>query len=108
MSDKIDKVNVQYVGFEAKARARVYTFLVRQETVTREFTLLILNEAFRASRISFQDAPGVCSEKLHRELAAFANDPPLTQYNVSEVELDEYRHAHSPRSASRLRPRRPS
>jgi hypothetical protein len=107
MRDKVN-VHVQYVGFEANARAREYTFLVRQESGTREYTLLILNEAFRSSRISFQDAPGLCSEKLHRELAAFANDPPRTQYSVSELELEEYRHTHAPRSTGRLRPRRPA
>jgi hypothetical protein len=106
MRDKVN-VHVQYVGFEANARAREYTFLVRQESGTREFTLLILNEAFRSSRLSFQDAPGLCSEKLHRELAAFANDPSRTQYNVSELELDEYRHTHAPRSAARLGSRKP-
>jgi hypothetical protein len=97
-----NKLNVQYVGFEAKARVREYTFLVRQESGTREFTLLILNEAFSSSHISFQDAPGFCSDKLHRELAAFANDPPCTHYEISELELDEYRHSHAPKSASRL------
>jgi hypothetical protein len=96
------KVNVQYVGFEAKARARQYRFLVHQETGTREFTLSIYNEAFSARQISFQDAPDFCSAKLHRELATFANDPPESQYKISEMELEEYQRAHAPRSTSRF------
>jgi hypothetical protein len=97
-----DKVNVQYVGFEAKAKARQYRFLVHQESGTREFTLSIFNEAFSSRQISFQDAPDLCSAKIHRELAAFANDPPESQYKVSEMELEEYQRAHAPRSTSRF------
>ena len=96
------KVNVQYAGFEAKPRARQYKFLVQQESGTREFTLSIFNEAFSTRIISFQDAPDFCSAKLHRELAAFANDPPESQYKISEAELEEYQRAHAPRTTSRF------
>ncbi|HEY2822255.1 MAG TPA: hypothetical protein VGJ06_14525 [Candidatus Acidoferrum sp.] len=96
------KVNVQYVGFECKPRARQYTFLVHQESGTREFTLSIFNEAFSSRRISFQDAPDFCSAKIHRELATFANDPPESQYKISEMELEEYQRAHAPRSTHRF------
>jgi hypothetical protein len=96
------KVNVQYVGFEVNARSRQYRFLVQQESGTREFTLSIFNEAFSSRQISFQDAPDLCSAKIHRELAAFANDPPVSQYKVSEMELEEYQRAHAPRSTSRF------
>jgi hypothetical protein len=92
-------VNVQYVGFEAKALVREYSFLVRQAlNETREFTLTIVNEAFNSRRVRYQDAPDICSAKLHRELAAFANHPPQTHYRISELELDEYRGAHAPRA----------
>jgi hypothetical protein len=96
------KVNVQYVGFEATARARQYRFQVHQETGTREYTVSIFSEAFSSRRLSFQDAPDFCSAKIHRELAAFANDPPESQYKVSEMELDEYQRAHAPRPTSRF------
>ena len=96
------KVNVQYVGFEANACAREYRFVVRQETGTREFTLSIFNEAFSSRQISFQDAPDFCSAKIHRELAAFANDPPESLYKISEMELEEYQRAHAPRPTNRF------
>ena len=96
------KVNVQYVGFEVTPTARHYRFLVRQETGTREFILSIFNEAFASGQISFQDAPDCCSAKIHRELAAFENDPPSSQYKVSEMELGEYQQAHAPRPTNRI------
>ena len=95
-------VNVQYVGFEVTPKARQYKFLVRQEAGTREFTLSIFNEAFTSRQISFQDAPDCCSMKIHRELAAFEDDPPVAQYKVSEMELEEYQKAHAPRPARRF------
>jgi hypothetical protein len=96
----IENVIVQYLGFEAKALVREYNFQVRQaSSETREFTLTIMNEAFSARRVRFQDAPGICSARLHRELAAFANHPPQTHYRISELELDEYRGAHAPRAS---------
>lgn len=93
-------VNVQYMGFEAKALVREYSFLVRQAlNETSEFTLTILNEAFNSRRVRYQDAPEICSLKLHRELAIFSNHPPQTHYRISEIELDEYNNSHAPQAA---------
>src|SRR3989475_12916938 len=95
-----DNVIVQFVGFEAKALVREYNFHVRQaSSEIREFTLTIVNEAFNSRRVRYQDAPEICSLKLHRELAAFANHPPQTHYRISEIELDEYRGSHAPKAA---------
>ena len=100
-----ENVNVQYVGFEAKALVREYSFLVRQaSSETREFSITIANEAFISHRVSYQDAPNICSLKLRRELDAFSNNPPETQYRVSEAELTEYRDSHAPKAASGFRP----
>lgn len=110
MISKVDRarVTVHYMGFRVSARAREYSFEVRQESGTREFKLFIRKEAFSSSKISFQDAPGVCSEKIHRQLAAFANDPPGSEYTVTDLELAEYRDAHAPRSYSRFHPPKPA
>jgi hypothetical protein len=103
----IESVNVQYVGFEAKALVREYNFLVRQASSgTREFTLAIVNEAFSSRRVRYQDAPDICSGKLHRELTTYANHPPQTHYRISEHELDEYRDSHAPKSARGFHPPR--
>jgi len=42
------------------------------------------------------------------ELATFSNNPPHTEYKISEVELTQYRDAHAPRSFGRFRPRKPA
>jgi hypothetical protein len=104
-----DNINVQYVGFEAKALVREYSFLVRQSSSeTQEFALTIVNEAFSSRRIRYQDGPDLCSLKLHRELAAFSNHPPQTHYRISEVELDEYRDSHAPKASSRFHHSKPA
>ena len=100
-----ENVIVQYIGFEAEALVREYSFLVREASSdAREFTLTIVNEAFSSHRIRYQDAPDICSLKFHREPAVYANHPPKTRYRISETELDEYRDSHSPKAARNLYP----
>ncbi len=98
---------VQYVGFQAKPLAREYTFHVRGEGEDREFTLNIANEAFVSHRARYQDAPGICSERLQAELAAHSNHPPENEYVITGAELDTYRAARTPKSARSLYGRRP-
>ena len=94
-----DSVIVQFVGFEAQALVREYKFIVRRALdETSEFTLTIGNEAFGSRRVRFQDAPEICSRRLHRELAAFANHPPQAHYSISETDLDDYRSSHTPKA----------
>ena len=102
-------VNVQYAGFKAKAIVREYSFLVRESSIEPyEITFTILNEAFTSRRLSFQNAPDICSLKLHRELADSANNPLKTHYRISETELDAYRDSHTSRAAQGLYPRKPA
>ena len=90
--------NVQYVGFKAKALAREYSFIVRRAlNEDSEFTVTIGNEAFGPRGVRFQDAPDICSLRLHRELAAFGNHPPQAHYRISETDLDDYRSSHAPK-----------
>jgi hypothetical protein len=101
------EIMVQFVGFEAKTLVREYTFTVREQaSEPREFTLTIANEAFDAHRVRYQDAPDVCSLKLRRELATYANHPPKNHFRLTDSELEDYRSAHthkSPRSFSARR-----
>jgi hypothetical protein len=102
-----DSLIVQYVGFEAKAIVREYSFLVRlAETEPREFKLTIVNEAFNSHRIRYQDAPDICSIKLRHELAANANRPLATTFRISETDLDEYRSAHATKASKSFYPRK--
>jgi hypothetical protein len=94
-----DNIIVQFVGFQAKPQVREYTFTVRErETEPREYVIAINNEAFDSRRVRYQDAPDICSHKLHRELAAAENHPPKSHFHLSDAELEEYRasHAHKP------------
>jgi uncharacterized protein YlxP (DUF503 family) len=96
-------VNIQYVGFKSKAIVREYSFLLRESSIKpREITFTILNEAFRSHGLPYQDAPDLCSLKLHRELAKSVDDPLKTRYRISGTELDDYRDSHSPKAAKAL------
>ena len=86
-------VNVQSVGFTAKATVREYSFLVRETAIdSHEISFTILNEAFTSHRLSLQNGPDICSLKLHRELADSSNSPLKTHYRISETELDASAH----------------
>jgi hypothetical protein len=92
-------VIVQFVGFQSKPLFREYTFTVRErETEPREYTVSIPNEAFDSRRVRYQDAPDICSHKLHRELAASENHPAGSHFDLSDAELDDYRVAHTHKS----------
>ena len=91
---------VQFVGFQSKSLVREYTFTVRERsTEPREFTLTIPNEAFDSHRVRFQDAPDICSHRLHRELAATENHPEKSHFRLTDAELEEYRAAHAPKTS---------
>ncbi len=102
------EIIVQFVGFESKARVREYTFTVREpSTEPRDFTVTIANEAFTGRRVRYQDAPDVCSLKLRRELASYANHPPDSHFAITDAELEDYRSTHSPRTARSPYSRKP-
>jgi hypothetical protein len=88
-------VNVQYVGFKADSIERKYSFIVRRAlNEISEFTITIGNEAFGPRRVRFQDAPEICSMRLHRELDTFEDHPPQSSYRISEMDLDDFITSH--------------
>ncbi|HTZ99429.1 MAG TPA: hypothetical protein VMB02_03795 [Candidatus Aquilonibacter sp.] len=105
----MNKVIVQFMGFSSKPQAREYTFTVREPSMEpREFTLTIPNEAFNARGLRFQDAPDVCSIKLRQELAAHEGHPIETHFDITDVELEDYRNTHAPRTPKSPFARRPT
>ncbi len=95
-----DNLIVQFVGYEVNPIEREYRFSVREsKSEAREFTLTIANAAFDCRRARFQDAPDICSLRLHRELAADGNHPANTHFQITDQELDDYRGPHSPKSS---------
>jgi len=94
----INEIVVQFAGFKAKGLVREYSFTVREQAnEPREFTLTIPIVAFDERRVRYQDAPDVCSLKLRKELAANANHPGPSHYDITDAELEDYKGAHAPR-----------
>ena len=78
-------VNLQYVGFKSKAIVREYSFLLRESSLgPYEITFAILNEAFCSHGLRNQDAPALCSLKLHRKMANSVDDPLKTHCGLVE------------------------
>ena len=95
-----DALIVQFVGYEVRALAREYTFTVREDKVEpREFIVAIASAAFDCRRARFQDAPDICSLRLHKELAADPNRSANTHFVITDEELEDYRGRHSPKSS---------
>ena len=96
-----DTLIVQFVGYEVLSLVRQYKFSVRESrNEAREFTLTIANASFDCRRARFQDAPDICSARLRRELAADANHPSNTHFEITDQELDDYRGRHSPKPST--------
>jgi len=96
-----DNLIVQFVGYEVYSLVREYRFTVREsKTEAREFTLTIANTSFDSRRARFQDAPDICSLRLHRELAVDANHPANTHFEITDEELDDYRGRHTPKHST--------
>jgi hypothetical protein len=93
-----DSLIIQYMGFKAKRLIREYTFSVRGAGEEREFRLNITNESFVSHRASYQDAPGICSARLHAELTAFSDHPSETKFDITDAELDSYRQSRYPKA----------
>src|SRR5260370_38245889 len=95
-----DSLIVQFVGYEVSPLVREYRFTVREpKSEAREFTLTIANAAFKCRRARFQDAPDICSLRLRRELAADANHPANTHFQITDEEVDDYACRHSHKSS---------
>ncbi len=89
---------IQYVGFQLKPRGRDYTYrVVDSKSEPREFILTISNQGFTDHRVPFQDAAGLCYQKLQKELAAETPENPLQRhFTVSDQELDAFREVNRP------------
>ena len=94
-----DAVVLQYLGFETKEAVREYTFTVRGAAgESSEYFVIIPNAAFVEHRVRYQDAPDICSLRLHREFATRTDHPPSTRFSVTDAELANYKDTHAPKS----------
>ena len=94
-----DAVVLQYVGFETRGAVREYTFTRRESGgESCEYFVTIANAAFVAHRVRYQDAPDICSLRLHREFASQTDHPPSTRFCVTDAELADYKAAQTPKT----------
>jgi hypothetical protein len=95
------------MGYESKAIVREYTFLVKEAEIEPfEITLTIPHGVFTSRRLSFQNAPDICSLKLHRELADAANSPLKAHYQISENDVNAYCESHPSSAPKGLYPKK--
>jgi hypothetical protein len=91
-----DGLVLRYVGFENKGAVREYIFTLRGTGgASSEYFVTIANDAFAANRVRYQDAPDICSLRLHREFATQVGHPPSTRFSVTDAELADYKAAHT-------------
>ena len=77
---------------------REYTFTLRGSCgESSEYFVTIPNVAFVAHRVRYQDAPDICSLRLHREFATKTNHPPSTRFCITDAELADYKNARIPK-----------
>ena len=86
---------LQYVGFETRGAVREYTFTRRGSGgESFEYFVTIANAAFVAHRVRYQDAPDICSLRLHHEFATRSDHLRETARGLSTRKLLEW--AYSP------------
>lgn len=92
-------MNIQYVGFTVAAASRTYTFrVIDTPHEIREFTVNVRSEAFRSTRLKFQDGPGICLARLKRELDGETQECRAKAHlPIAENDVQEYLERHYPR-----------
>ena len=94
-----DAIVLQYVGFENKGAFREYAFTLRGTGgACSEYFVTIANNAFVTHRVRYQDAPDICSLRLHREFASQTGRLASTRFFVTDAELADYQAACRPKA----------
>ena len=94
-----DPIVLQYIGFETRGEVREYTFTRREfGGESSEYFVTIANAAFVAHHVHYQDAPDICSLRLHREFATRSDHLPSARFSITDAELADYKDAHTPKT----------
>jgi hypothetical protein len=94
------EIRLEYRGFRNTESSREYVLLARLLEDEREYVVAIEHAAFASRRVSFQDGPDICFQRLSRELLGSALVP-LAPLTITEDELAAYRTAHTPVASRR-------
>src|SRR5437588_10369519 len=100
MAESVEQpIVLQYLGFETKGALREYAFSLRGHGgESSSYFVTIPNEAFSAHRARYQDAPAICSIRLHREFATQAGHPASSTFSVTDAALAAYKTAPTPKA----------
>jgi hypothetical protein len=95
---RVGRLYIQYVGFNNAVRSRTYAFHVIDSPLeSREFTVKVQAEAFGVDSLKLQDGPGICFERLRRELEIETEESRAAALlQVGEMDIQEYRVRHYP------------
>ena len=88
-------VRVEYLDFQDVGERREFRLRVCERDRAAEFRFGIARAAFRAAKVSLQDGPGVCYQKLLGVIGAGATASP-EMITIDEAELIGYREARTP------------
>lgn len=95
-------IQIQFTGFVVTTKLREYSFAIKEgSNEPCLLTLTIPNEAFLSRRARYQDGPGICSERLQREVDSNSWHDLKGRLAITDSDLDEYRIAHAPKSKPR-------
>ena len=86
-------LRLEYRGFRNTEAQREYLLRARLGTEEREYVVLIDQSAFADRRVSLQDGPDICFQRLSRELTGGLVT--LAPMMISDTELAAYRAAHT-------------
>lgn len=86
-------MQIQYVGFQLKPHGRDYTYkVITNQSEDREFVFSISNRTFAEKQLPFQEAAGLCYQKLQKALDLETAEHPLPRRTtLTDQELDNYR-----------------
>lgn len=89
------RVRAEYVDFQDVAERREFKLRVYGRDGSTEVRFAIATAAFGAERVSLQDGPDVCYQKLLRVIAAGETAGPEVT-TIDGAELASYRETHTP------------
>jgi hypothetical protein len=91
-------MQIQYVGFQPKAHGRDYTYrVIDSQAEDREFVFTISNRTFAEKQLPYQDAAGLCYQKLQKALDAETAENPLPRRaTLSDQDLNAYLESRRP------------
>jgi|SRR5579862_811089 len=94
---------IQYTGFDMGSNSRIYKFQVLDPSRgQRAFTVQILTDTNYATALKLQDGPGICFERVERELARETPEfGAELELHISEFDIRDYIKRHYPPAKTR-------